>query len=93
MAKRPIEIIFNKKEGQKWYLLRIIILDLNTSLIVPNSRTRTGLPSPTLRNLLSSSNLLLTCRPCNELQILKRHSVSNTQVVKSQIDKLQGVII
>ena len=81
MAKRPIEIMFNKK-GQKWHSLRTIIFDLNISLIIPNARTETDLPSPTLRNLSSSSNLLLTCRPYNELQILKGLLVSNTQIVE-----------
>ena len=77
MTKRPTEIIFNKKEGQKWYLLRTITLDLNISLILPNARTETGLLSPTLRNILPSSNLLLTYRSYNELQILKELLVSN----------------
>ena len=83
MIKRPTEIMVNKKERQKLHSLRIIIFDLNTSLIISNARTGTGLPSPILKNFLPSSNLLLTCRPYNELQILKELSVSNTQVVES----------
>ena len=82
MTKRFTEIIFNKKEEKKWYSLRTIILDLNTSLIIPNARIGTDLLSPTLRNLSSSSNLLLTCRLYNELQILKGLSISNIQVVE-----------
>ena len=88
MAKRPTKIMFNKKERQKWYSLREITLDLNTSLIIPNARIETDLLTPILRNLSPSSNLLLTCRSYNELQILKKLSISNTQVVESQIEKL-----
>ena len=83
MAKRTTKIIFNKNEGQKWHWLRTITLDLNTSLTIPNARTEIDLSSPTLRNLSSSSNLLLICRLCNELYILKELSLSNTQAVES----------
>ena len=73
-----------RQNGQWCQSSKMILLESKTCLRIPKARTKTWLLAPTFKNILLFLIFLLTWSHCNNLHEL---SISNTQIIVSQIEK------